>query len=99
MKDSGQHFVFMLMSVVCTAFILLAVDPALARPVGSDIRTVIVETSDLDLSRPADQKTMASRIRSAERTICGSGAQGIEAMIAEAKCVNSLRRSPSEPGQ
>jgi UrcA family protein len=98
MKDSGRHFVFMLTSVVCTVFFLLAVDPALARPVATDVQTVFVQTSDLDLSRPAGQKTLASRIRSAERKICGMGTQGIEARAAETKCVKSLRRRPSEPG-
>lgn len=92
LKDSGRDFVFLITSVVCTGFFLLTVDNAMAQSIMSDVRTVVVQTGDLDLSRPAGQKTLANRIRSAERTICGSAAHGIEAMAAETKCVKSLRR-------
>lgn len=96
LKDSGRHFVFMITSVVCTGLLLLTVDAAMAQPIMSDVRTVVVQTGDLNLSRPAGQKTLASSIRSAERTICGLAAHGIDAVAAEAKCVESLLRETVE---
>jgi UrcA family protein len=85
LEDGGRHFVVLITSVVFTGFFLLTVDAAMAQPIMADVRTVVVQTGDLDLSRPAGQKTSANRIRAAERRICDSGSHGVEAMAAEAK--------------
>jgi UrcA family protein len=97
LEDARQRFVFMMTSVACTGMIVLGIDTALAQPAAKAVVTVSVQTSDFDLSRPAGRKILAGRISSAERKICGSGMHGIEAKVAKARCIKSLRRETFQP--
>ena len=63
--------------------------PAMA----SDIPSIAVETTDLDLTSPKDQDRLDNRVERAIRKACTIGGKGVTVMVAESKCRAELREA------
>lgn len=59
---------------------------ALATPAVAADRSIIVTSSDLDLTQSADRAKLDSRIETATRMICETGARDAAALKAEREC-------------
>lgn len=69
----------------------LAVLPAQA--IASDIPSIAVETTDLDLASAKDQDRLESRVERAIRKACTVGGKGLTVMAAEKQCRDELREA------
>lgn len=57
-----------------------------------------VGTDDLDLARPAGQRSLSTRLRSAERAISYRGPCGAEVASAQSRCMRSIVYRTISPG-
>ncbi len=76
----------MIKTLICAAAVLVAATPAIAASTG-DVASAEVRTDDLDLTDPADQRRLDTRIDTTARRICAAGVRGLAAVRAEQRCV------------
>ncbi|WP_435200802.1 UrcA family protein [Qipengyuania sp. 902] len=69
----------------------LAILPA--QVIASDIPSIAVETTDLDLASAKDQNRLESRVERAIRKACADGGKGLTVMAAEKQCRAELREA------
>ena len=69
----------------------LAILPAQA--IASDIPSIAVATSDLDLASAKGQDRLESRVERAIRKACTVGGKGLTVMAAEKQCRDELREA------
>ena len=60
---------------------------AIAAPALAADGSVQIQTSDLDLSTPADQHRLDARVERAARRLCDSGMRNLAAITAENRCI------------
>lgn len=92
-REIGIRLASLTGAIACAAALLFPALPVSARTPDADTHSVLIRTDDLNLSRPAGQKTLQARLRSAERTICSRSSNGARAALAEARCLRSVRHS------
>ena len=66
--------------------LLLSALVAASAPVDAPVTTLTVPFADLELSRPADQKRLATRVRAAIRDLCRHPSRDLAAKAAALQC-------------
>ena len=76
-----------------TVLIAAAVAILPGQAIASDIPSIIVETTDLDLASAKGQDRLESRVERAIRKACTIGGKGLTVMAAENQCRAELREA------
>lgn len=66
--------------------ILVSALVAASAPVDAPVTTLTVPFADLELSRPADQKRLATRVRAAIRDLCRHPSRDLAAKVESLQC-------------